>query len=120
MIGFLSVLRELRPVRAHTFVVVEPPARVGDRKGHRCQALGSRVDDHHRVLLPWVPGLPVAQTAPEVDDLLATPIGTAGAAEFTAYREIVGKRVAHDLETRTDLSLYLAGFAHRHGLLPVG
>ena len=53
-------------------------------KRHRRQALGGRVDDHHRVALPRLAGLPVADTAPEIHDLLAVVIGAAGAAQFSA------------------------------------
>ena len=37
--SLLSVLRELRPVRAYPLVVVEPSARVRDGERHRSQAL---------------------------------------------------------------------------------
>src|SRR5689334_15601454 len=33
--SLLPLLRELRPVRADSFFVVEPPTRVGDGEGHR-------------------------------------------------------------------------------------
>ncbi len=69
--SLFALLRELRPVRAHPLFVVEPAAGVGDGQRHRGQALGRRVDDHHRVLLPRLAGLLVSDTAPEVDDLLA-------------------------------------------------
>ena len=69
--SLFALLRELRPVRAHPFFVVEPPPRVGDRQRHRGQPLGGRVDDHHGVLLPGLARLLVPDTAPEIDDLLA-------------------------------------------------
>ena len=50
--SLFSLLRELRPVRAHPFLVVEPTPRMGDGKRHRGQALGGRVHNHHRVLSP--------------------------------------------------------------------
>ena len=93
-----ALLRELRPVRAHPLFVVEPTARVGDGERHRGQALGGRVDDHHRVLLPRLARLLVSDTAPEVDDLLAAVIGAAGAAQLAASSEVLGKRLAHGLE----------------------
>ena len=91
---------------ADPLFVVEPAARVGDGQGHRGQALGGRVDEHHRVLLPRLARLLVPDTAPEVDDLLAAVIGAAGAAQFPASSEVVGKRLAHGLEATTDVSLY--------------
>ena len=48
----------------------------------------------------------VADAAPEVDDLLAAMIGAAGAAQLAASSEVLGKRLAHRLETATDVSLY--------------
>ena len=66
-----ALLRELGPVRGDPLFVVEPAARVGDGQGHRGQALGGRVDEHHRVPLPRLAGQLVPDPAPEVDDLLA-------------------------------------------------
>ena len=48
----------------------------------------------------------VPDTTPEVDDLRAPMIGTAGAAEFPTSSEVVGKRLAYGLEATTDVSLY--------------
>ena len=104
MILLLAVLRELGPVVRHPFFVVEPAARVRDGQGHRGQALGGRVDDHHRVPLPRLAGLLVSNAAPEVDDLLAALIGTAGAAQLPASSEVLGKRLAHGLEAGADES----------------
>ena len=67
----LPLLRELGPVRGHPLFVVEPAAGVGEGEGHGGQALRGRVDDDHRVLLPRLARLLVANAAPEVDDLLA-------------------------------------------------
>ena len=103
---FFSLLRELRPVRGNPLFVVEPAARVGDGQGHRGQALGGRVHEDHRVPLPRLTRLLVANTAPEVDDLLAVNVGAAGAAEFVPSIEVVGKRSGHRLEATTDVSLY--------------
>ena len=77
-----ALLRELGPVRGDPLFVVEPAARVGDGEGHRGQALGGRVDEHHGVPLPRLARLLVPDTAPQVDDLLAVVIGAAGAAQF--------------------------------------
>ena len=97
--ALFALLRELRPVRADPFVVVEPAPRVGDSKRHRGQALGGRVDDHHGVLLPWFARLLVPDTAPEVDDLLAAMIGAARTAQLPAASEVLGKRLAHGLKS---------------------
>ena len=96
--ALFALLRELRPVRAHPFFVIEPAARVRDGKRHRGQALGGRVDDHHRVLLPGLARLLVSDTAPDVDDLLAAVIGTAGAAQLAASSEVLDERLAHGLK----------------------
>ena len=104
--ALFPLLRELRPVRGHPLFVVEPPSRVGEREGHRGQALGGRVDDHHGVLLPRLARPLVSNTAPQVDDLLAAVVHAAGAAEFVASSEVVVKGLAHGLEPGTDVSLY--------------
>ena len=46
----------------------------------------------------------VATVAPEVDDLLAVVIGTAGAAKLAAVREVLGERVAHGFESAADVA----------------
>src|SRR5437899_7042579 len=104
--ALLAVLRELRPVCADPFVVVEPTPRVGDCEGHRGEALGGRMDDHHRVLVPRLSGLLVSDATPEIDDFLAAVIRATGAAQFPASSEVVGECVARRLEATTDLSLY--------------
>ena len=101
-----SVLRELGPVGGHPLLVVEPAAGVRERQRHGCQALGGRVDDDHRVPFPGFARLLVADAAPEIDDFLAAMIGTAGTTQFTASREVLGKRLAHRFETTTDVSLH--------------
>ncbi len=101
-----ALLRELGPVPGDPLFVVEPAAGVGDREGHRGQALGGRVDEHHGVPLPRLACPLVANTAPEVDDLLAVVIGTAGATQLTASSKVLGKRLAHRLKAATDVSLY--------------
>src|SRR3954447_1233368 len=67
----LSLLRELRPVRADALFVVEPSARVGDRERHCGKPFGGGMNDHHRVLLPRITGLLVSNAAPEIDGYLA-------------------------------------------------
>ena len=62
--SLLALLRELRPVGAHTFLVIEPASRVREGERHRGQALGGRVDDHHRVPLPGLAGLLVSDYRP--------------------------------------------------------
>ena len=99
----LPLLRELGPVPGHSLFVVEPAARVGEGERHRGQTLRGRVDDHHGVLLPWLAGLLVADAAPEIDDLLAAMIDTAGAAQLPAPGEVLGECLAHCLEARTDV-----------------
>ena len=102
--ALLALLRELRPVRAHPLVVVEPAARMGEGQRHRGQALGGRVDEDHGVLLPRLARLLVADAAPEIDDLLAPVVRAAGAAQLAASREVLRKGVAHAFEAGTDVS----------------
>jgi hypothetical protein len=99
----LALLRELRPVAAHTFLVVEPATRVGDGEGHRGQALRGRVDDDHRVLLPRLTGSRVPNAAPQIDHLLTVVIGAAGATQFPSSSEVLGERLAHRLELAADV-----------------
>src|SRR5262249_37185453 len=100
--ALFALLPELRPVRTHPFVVVEPTARVGNGERHSGQALGGRMDDHHRVLLPRLARQLVPDTAPEVDDFFAGVIRTTGAAELAASSEVVAECLAHRLEATTD------------------
>ncbi len=102
----LAVLRKLGPVPGDSFFVVEPAAGVGDRERHRGEALRGGVDEHHRVPLPRLARLLVPGTAPEVDDLLAVVIDTAGATNFTPSGKVLSERLAHCLEAATDVSLY--------------
>jgi hypothetical protein len=76
-----------------------------DRQRHRRQAFGGRVDDNHRVALPWRRGGEVAHAAPDVDDLLAADPGAAGAAGLAAPSEVLFERVAYCLEAGADVSL---------------
>ena len=76
---------------------------MGEGERHRGQTLRRRVDDHHGVLFPRLAGPLVADAAPEIDDLLAAVIGTAGAAQLPAPGEVLGERVAHRLEARADV-----------------
>ena len=110
--ALLALLRELRPVRADAFLVVEPSARVGDGERHRRQPFGGGMDDHHRVLLPGLSRLLVSAAAPEIDGDLATVKRTARAAQLVASREVVGKRFAHRLEPTTDLAVHARSVPH--------
>jgi hypothetical protein len=47
----------------------------------------------------------VADTTPEIDHLLATNVGAAGATQFTAPGKVLGERFAHRFEATTDVSL---------------
>src|SRR5215204_1771696 len=73
------------------------------------------MDDHHGVSFPWLARSPVANTTPQVDDLLASVVHTAGAAEFVAPSEVVLKGLAHGLKPGTDVSLYQLCCDARHG-----
>jgi hypothetical protein len=64
------------------------------------------VHDDHRVPLPRLARLLVADTAPEIDDLLAVSIDRAGATQLTASSKVFSERLAHRLEAATDVSLY--------------
>ena len=114
----LAVLRELRPVGGDPLLVVEPPAGVGECQGHRRQALGGRVDDDHRVPFPRFARLLVSNAAPEIDDLLAAEIDTAGATQLTASSKVLGERVAHRFKAATDVSLYMEVCDGTHGPSP--
>src|SRR5262245_15453808 len=111
----LAVLRELRPVRGYSLFVVEPAAGMRNRKRHRRQALGGRVDDHHGVLLPWLAGLFVSHAAPEVDDLRAMDVGGACAAQLPASCEVFTERFAHALEAGIDVSFHVLTVFDSHG-----
>jgi hypothetical protein len=65
--AFLAVLAEFRPVGADALLVIEPAARMRNRKRHRRKAFRRRMDDDHGVALPWFAGVLVADTAPEID-----------------------------------------------------
>jgi hypothetical protein len=67
------------------------------------------MDDHHSVLLPPLAGPLVADAAPQVHDLLPVVPGTTGSAQFVAEREVIGERLAHRLETRTDVPVNTNG-----------
>ena len=95
----LALLGELRPVRAHPLFVIEPAARVGHRHGHGRQALGRREHQDHGVLFPRLAGRLVPNPAPQVDHLLAVAVDAAGRPQLTPAGEVVGKGLAHRLET---------------------
>ena len=120
--SLFALLRELRPVRAHPFLVVEPAAGVGDRQRHRGQPLGGRVDDDHGVLLPRLAGLLVSDAAPEVNDLLAAMIGTAGAAQLPAASEVLEQTPRARRQNAGRPRLEWTGKERQHDLLrePVG
>jgi len=101
-----AVLRELGPVRGDPLFVIEPAPRVGDGQGHRGQALGGRVHEHHGVPLPRLARPLVPDPAPQVDHFLAVAIRAAGTAQFIPSGEVLGKRLAHCLKAATDVSLY--------------
>jgi hypothetical protein len=86
--SLFAPLRELRPLRAHAFLVVEPAPRVGDGECHGGQPFGGRVDEHHGVLLPGFAGVLIANTTPEVNDLVAAVICAARASELPASNEL--------------------------------
>ena len=102
----LAVLRKLGPVSGHPLFVIEPTAGVGNGERHRGQPLAGGPDEHHRVPLPRVARPFVANAAPQIDDLFAAVVGTAGAAQLFASSEVLGKRVAHGLKAANDVSLY--------------
>src|SRR5688572_24724232 len=73
-------------------------------EGHGGQPLRGRKDDDHRVRQPRLAGQSVPDTAPEIDDWLAVQIGSAGAAELVATREVVGEGPAYRLEAWAHMS----------------
>jgi hypothetical protein len=95
--------RAIVAVVGDSLLVIEPALRVGERQGHGGQALGGRVDDHHRASLPWFACLLVPDAAPEVDDLLAAAKRTASAAQLPASRKVLGKGFVHSLEAAADV-----------------
>ena len=99
----LAVLRELGPVARDRRVVVEPAARVRDRQRHRREALGAGHDDDHRVLVPRRVAVGRAAAAPQIDDLLAAPVGRDGGADLAALGEVALELDAHFFEARRDL-----------------
>jgi hypothetical protein len=101
----LAVLGELGPVGRDPLVVVQPAARVGDGQRHRRKTLGRGMDYHHRVALPRLVRLLVADAAPEIDDLLAEVVRRARAAQFSAAGEVLLEHLADDLEAATDVTL---------------
>ena len=103
--SFFALLRELRPVLAHPLFVVEPAPRVGDGERHGGQALGGRVDEDHGVLLPRLARLLVSNTAPQVDDLLATVKGAASSAQLATPKKVISERFANGFEAWADVPL---------------
>ena len=101
----LAGLGELGPVRRDPLVVVEPAARVGEGRDQGGHALRRREDEDHRVLVPGRAGRPVADAAPQVDDLLPVLVDGARAADLPAPAEVLGERVPYGLPARSDRSL---------------
>jgi hypothetical protein len=66
------------------------------------------MDHNHRVLLPRFAPPFVSDSTPEIDNLLASAISAASAAEFAPAREVLGERLAHRLETRAYVTQYTA------------
>ena len=104
------LLRELGPVPGHPLFVIEPAPRVREGERHRGQTLRGRVDDHHRVLLPGLAGLLVADAAPQIDDLLAAVIDTTGATELTPSVRSFQRTPRDRLEATTDVTVDLRQF----------
>jgi hypothetical protein len=102
---FLALLRELRPVPADRRFVVDPAARMGNGQRHRRQALGGRVDEDHGVPLPRLARRLVSDAAPHVDDLFASEVGAACAAQLASPGEVLGERFADVLKAAADLTL---------------
>src|SRR4026208_569524 len=102
--ALFPLLRELRPVGANVLLVVEPSSRVGDGQRRRRQTFARRVDHDHGVLQPRLAVLLVSNTAPEINNLLAAMVRTAGASQLPAPNEVLGERLAHGLETVGDAS----------------
>src|SRR5579864_2394061 len=99
------LLRELRPVRGHTLFIVEPTTRVCDGERHRREAFRGGVDDDHGVLLPRLARLLVSDTAPQVDDVLASVKGAARSADLASPNEVLSEHLAHGLEAEADVPL---------------
>src|SRR5262245_54281742 len=104
--SFLPLLREFGPVRGYPFFIVEPTTRVGDGERHRSQALGGRVDDHHRVLFPGLARLLVPNTAPKVHNLLSAVKGTASSAQLATPNKVLDERFAHSLKAAANVPMY--------------
>ena len=66
----LPVLPELGPVRGDSLFVIQPAAGMCESERHCGETLGGGVDEHHRVLLPRLTSLLVANAAAEIDHLL--------------------------------------------------
>jgi hypothetical protein len=81
------------------------------------------VDHDHRVVLPRFASLAVPDAAPDIDDLLAVDVGTAGAAQLSSSNEILRERVADAFEASSDVSVYvdarLCRDIHEHGRTPL-
>src|SRR6185436_10039982 len=108
--SLFALLRELRPVLAHSFFIVKPAARVSDGKRHGGQALGSRVDDDHGVFFPRLTRPLVPNAAPQINNVFTAMKNATGAAQFTSPAEVFNKRLAHGLKTAADAPLNTEAF----------
>jgi hypothetical protein len=104
--ALFSLLGEFRPVRADTFVVVQPAPRVRDGERHGSEPFRRRMDDYHRVFVPRLTGMLVPDPAPEIDHLLAVAIYSTRSTSLMSSRKVVRKGIAHCVEPWRDLPLY--------------
>jgi hypothetical protein len=98
----LAVLCKLGPVARDRCVVVEPAARVRQRKRHGSQALGAGHEDDQRVFVPRRVTLGRAAATPQVDDFLAAPIRCDGSADLAALLEVTLELGAYLFEAWSD------------------
>jgi hypothetical protein len=101
---FLATLGKLRPVGAHPFFIVEPAARMRERKRHCCRALGGGVHDDHGVLIPWLTRCLVAYSSPQVDDFLPAAIDAAGRTQLFPEGEVFGEGLADGFPSFADVA----------------
>ena len=98
----LAVLRKLGPVARDRGFVVEPAARVSQRKRHGREALGAGHEDDQRVFVPRRVALGRAAATPQVDDFLAAPIRCDGSADLAALLEVALELGAYLFEAWSD------------------
>ena len=105
VIASLPLLGELRPVRRRR--ARRSRAIHGNARPRASSQPGPFVADQTTTMVSSSHGSrvnPVSHTAPEIDDLLAALVHTAGAAQLMAPSEVLGERVAHALESRAHVS----------------